>query len=322
MQVDIQTAVQTAFVLSAIGFLGSLFYGLGLIRSGRKIMYYHKRQRQIASGWWYIALSILLGGLAWFLQGQAEPVLYRVFPPSPTITISPTITQTSTITVSPTTTLSPTVTSTPEITYTPVIPQMVVTEFVSTINPVEDVVFSSLIFARSIDENNQAVSPVTTFQHPVADIYGVFSYDKMTTGVQWSSVWIRLSDQAVVCYETKPWDASTGGYGYTDCHLGANEWLPGEYDVQIYVGTKWISSGKFTIAGDPPTATFTASATFTPSNTATGTSTRTPTQTRTPTDTPTITLTPTASNTATATRTPSRTFTPRPTDTRWPSATP
>ncbi|MBI9048593.1 MAG: hypothetical protein JEZ00_04190 [Anaerolineaceae bacterium] len=321
MQVDIQTAVQTAFVLSIIGFLGSLFYGLGLIRNGRKILYYHKRQSQMTTGWWYMALSLAMGLTAWFLHRQAEPVLYQIFPPSPTITITSTITQTTTITLTPTTTLSPTVTNTPEITYTPQIPVVVSEQFVSTIEPAEDVVFSPLIFARTIDENNQAVSPVTTFQHPVTDIFGVFSYDKMNTGVQWSSVWVRLSDQEVICYETKPWDASTGGYGYTDCHKGANSWLPGEYDVQIYIGMTWISSGKFTIVGDPPTATFTPSPSYTPSNTPTASRTPTATHTRTPTTSATITKTPTASNTPTRTKTKTQTFTPNPTDTRWPSPT-
>jgi type VI secretion system secreted protein VgrG len=321
MQVDIQTAVQTAFVLSLIGFLGSLFYGLSMIRQGKKILYYHKRQRQISTGWWYLLLSLIMGLSAVFLNRQAEPVLYKVFPPSPTITITPTVTLTETITLTPSTTSSPTITLTPELSYTPQIPDLVKEQFVSTIQPDTGVAFSDLIFARRINENNQAITPLTTFQHPVTNIYGAFSYDKMTTGVQWSSVWIRLQDQVVVCYETKPWEASTGGYGYTDCNKGADEWLPGEYDVQIYVGETWISSGKFSITGDLPTPTRTKTASLTASNTPLPTFTPSITRTRTFTPTRTATATPTSSNTPQPSRTPSITRTPKPTDTRWPSPT-
>jgi len=194
-------------------------------------------------------------------------------------------------------------------------------QFVSTIQPDENVIFSDLIFARKIDENNQALTPLTTFQHPVTDIYGAFSYDKMSMGVQWSSVWVRMQDQEVVCYETKPWDASTGGYGYTDCRKGADEWLPGDYDVQIFVGDRWISSGKFSITGDLPTATFTLTPSQTASNTPRPTLSPTQTQTRTATASRTSTGTPTASKTPLPSRTPSITHTPKPTDTRWPSVT-
>ena len=321
MQLDIQTAVQTAFVLSVIGCLGSLLYGIQNIRDGRKILYYHKRQRQVTTGWWFVLLSMVMGFTALFLNKQAEPVLYRIFPPSPTVTITSTVTLTNTITLTPSITLSPTITLTPEVSYTPELPEIISEQIVSTVEPDANVAFSDLIFARSIDDNNQAVSPVTTFQQPVTDIYGVFSYDKMLTGVQWSSVWVRLSDQQIVCYETKPWDASTGGYGYTDCHKGADEWLPGEYDVQIFVGTKWISSGKFTITGDLPTPTFTKTASKTPTNTPTITDTPTPTSSRTATVTPSITMTPTPSNTPLPTKTKTKTRTPKPTDTRWPTPT-
>jgi hypothetical protein len=322
MQVDIQTAVQTAFVLSLIAFIGCLIFGISLIRQGKKILYYHKRQRQISTGWWYVLISVVMAISALFLNRQAEPVLYKVFPPSPTITTSPSVTLTTTITLTPSTTVSPTITTTPEVTNTPQLPEMIVTQFVSTIQPGENTAFSELIFARQIDKNNQAITPLTTFQHPVTDIYGAFSYEGMSTGVQWSSVWVRLQDQNVVCYETKPWDASTGGYGYTDCHKGADEWLPGEYDVQIYVGQRWISSGKFSITGDLPTATFTKTASQTPSNTPLPSNTPTVTSTRTMIPTRTATFTATASKTPLPSRTPTITRTPRPTETRWPSSTP
>ncbi len=146
MQVDIQTAVQTAFVLSLIGFIGFLLYGINMIRQGKKILYYHKRQRQISTGWWYVLISVVMAVSALFLNRQAEPVLYQVFPPSSTITISPSVTLTTTISLTPTITLSPSITNTPEVSNTPQIPAMVVTQFVSTIQPGENTAFSEFNF--------------------------------------------------------------------------------------------------------------------------------------------------------------------------------
>jgi len=48
-----------------------------------------------------------------------------------------------------------------------------------------------------------------------------------------------------ICSETKPWDGSTGGYGYTQCNPSSEQWQPGDYEVQLFVGLTWISSGSF-----------------------------------------------------------------------------
>jgi len=80
----------------------------------------------------------------------------------------------------------------------------------------------------------------------------------------------------------------------------ASEWLPGTYQVQVFVGLEWKRVGEFLLEGDAPTAipTATPSLTFTPSKTLsptnTGTATHTPTATRTliPTLTPLPTSTP------------------------------
>ncbi|MFZ6018079.1 MAG: hypothetical protein ACOYXO_00595, partial [Chloroflexota bacterium] len=171
-------------------------------------------------------------------------------------------------------------------------------------------------------------------------LYGTFSYDKMSAGGQWSVVWVRLADNKILCFLTEPWTGSTGGYGYSECEPPASEWLPGEYQVRIFVGLQWKSFGQFTVVGEPPTPTPTATPTRTPSPSATASGTPTPTFTRTvtltltpthtrtitltqtPTHTRTITLTPTASRTPTITSTPTLTRTLRPTDTRWPTSTP
>ena len=69
-----------------------------------------------------------------------------------------------------------------------------------------------------------------------------------------------------------PWDGGTGGVGYTDWNPEPYLWLAGEYEVQIFVGLSWKTSGRFTVEGQPPTAVPSA----TPSPTRTSTSTLAP----------------------------------------------
>ena len=184
------------------------------------------------------------------------------------------------------------------------------------------------------------MEPVSEFANPITKLYGAFTYDKMVDGVQWTALWVRLSDAEILCMETKPWDGSTGGYGYTDCEPSSDQWTAGEYEVQIYVGTQWNNSGRFMVTGNPPAPTVTRTPTRTATATRTITSTPTPSPTRTATPTfgpsptltitltwtPTLTFTVTMTPTVTRTRPPTSTLwptrTPRITDTRWPSPTP
>jgi hypothetical protein len=144
---------------------------------------------------------------------------------------------------------------------------------------------SNLQFSRSI-EGNLPVEPVLEFVNPLSQVFGTFSYDKMTDGSQWTAVWLR--EDEIICEETDPWNGGTGGYGYTDCFLPGDKWLPGEYEVQMFIGEKYISGGRFTIRGDA----------------ATPTSTQIPTQTSTPISSPTpnqVQITPTQDQRATPT---------------------
>lgn len=250
-------------------------------------------------GWRNIILGIILGVTAFSLNRYAEPAIYRVFPPSPTITLTPTVTITPTITLSPTITLTPTITETPLFSPTPQLPTQFATKFLGKVTPSADTLFSSLQFSRKI-EGNLPVEPLVEFTNPIFHLYGTFSYDKMVDGTQWTAIWRRGND--IVCEETKPWDGGTGGYGYSDCLIPAQEWLPGDYEVQIFLGTQYITGGKFSVTGNPPTATRTPLPTRTP----VPTSTRRPTATLLPTRTQTI-----PTNAATlATRLPTNTLRP------------
>jgi len=309
MNLDIQTGLQVAILAALIGFVLAFFSGIRRIRAGRNLLYYKKRQEMVSRGWKTILAALLLVVLGFSLRRYGAPVAYEFFPPSPTVTNTPTITQTPTITETPTITLTPTITNTPSITSTPALPPEIASMIEATITPNPAFLFSKVVVARAIDDGFQPVDPQIEFTNPITRLYGTFSYAEMTINANWAAVWLRLADNKIMCFESMPWTSGTGGYGYTECEPSGEQWLPGAYEVQLFVGTEWANSGSFTITGDAPPPLPTATNTFT----ATGTATLTPTRTETP--------VPSSTNTRLPTNTYPPTSTPWPTNTRAPTAT-
>ena len=101
----------------------------------------------------------------------------------------------------------------------------------------------------------------------------------MQPDVQWTALWYR--DNALLHYETLPWDGVTGGLGFSQWSPPPDKWLPGTYVVQIFVGLEWKVVGQFVVSGEPPT----------PIPSITPTPTISPTITRTPENTPALTQT-------------------------------
>ena len=130
--------------------------------------------------------------------------------------------------------------------------------------PQPEAVLSPILVATRLTNFNIPIEPADSFDNPVDRLYGAFSYDHMNDGVRWTAFWNRGGE--TICFETKPWDGGTGGYGYTDC-LPEGGWPEGEYEIQIFVGAEWEVSTRFLIRGDRPTATVTASVAITPSPT-------------------------------------------------------
>lgn len=332
--------VTVSILLAILLAVFSLYTGITKINKGRKLNFFRMRRDLMVSGWRRIFFAFFLGILAILLNSYAEPVAYKYFPPSPTPTASATLPLTPTISLTPSETLSPTITKTPSetntptITPTPHIPLAVEAYFEGTLTPPTKPAFSKLIFtSQGVDALYRPIEPSTVFTNPITSMYAVFSYDNMTNGVQWTALWYRNGE--LVNFETKPWDGGTGGLGFTDWKPNSEEWIPGDYSVQIFIGYDWIVGGSFQVIGEPATSTPTSSPTATKTNTPTPTYTPTraptytptpkptswPTQTRTPTPypkspTPSVTPTPTKTRWPTATR-----ITPSPTITRWPTAT-
>ena len=255
MNIDIATTVKVILVFIAIGLLASLYYALKSIKTGQHLEFFRKRQDLIAHGWRLILFAIVLGvGGLWIFR-YGEPVAYRYFPPSPTMTRTPTVTLTPTITITPRETLTPTITETLAQTYTPGLPIEAQETIQTPIGPDSSASFSKIQFSTKT-KGGVVTDTQTTFTAPVTNLFGGFSYDGMALGVQWTAVWYYQGK--ILFMETKAWKYVSGGYGYSDCELPyceltAADWLPGDYEVQIFVGQTWKASGRFTIVGGTST---------------------------------------------------------------------
>jgi type VI secretion system secreted protein VgrG len=314
---DIRTFMRALVII--LGALSVLVFASGVagIRDSRRMKYYRLRRSRLLAGWRMLVISIGLVGLTLLVRQYGEPVAYQVFEPSPTPSLTQTSTVTPTITLSPTITETPTITPTLSETYTPTptqtpsVPLAVEAQFSGTLTPPPEAVFSPLRFAQGIDLAYNPINPNTSFNNPITRMYAIFSYDKMANDVQWTALWYR--DGELIYFETQPWDGGTGGFGFSDWEPEPEEWLPGFYQVQIFVGLDVKVVGEFEVFGFPPTKS------PTPSDTPTITPTLTPTAS----NTPTITLTPTITVTRWPTLTPTPTRTPfPPTATKIPSSTP
>lgn len=320
---DIKSFMTALVAILALAVVLLFINSIRTIRRSRSLAYYRLRRKTLMAGWRMLLISIVLVPVVYLVYRFGEPAVYSFYPvtatPSPTFTptVIPTITETPTITLTPSITPTLSESYTPSPTPTPYIPLAVEVQFSSTVTPSPDSVFSPLRFAQGIDLAYNPINPSDTFIQPIEMMYAIFSYDKMTDGVQWTALWLRDGD--LVYYETKPWEGGTGGFGFSDWQPAPEEWLPGNYQVQIFVGMQVKVIGDFEVVGFPPTETPTPSATLTASPTLTQTPSNTPTITQ----TPTITVTRWPTWTPTATRTPlPPTATKIPTSTRPPTATP
>jgi type VI secretion system secreted protein VgrG len=143
------------------------------------------------------------------------------------------------------------VTDTPTITPTPFIPPAIEALFESVVTPNPNAVFSPLQFTVNCSSFTEFIA-ATVFQNPIRYMCAVFTYAEMLPGSQWTALWFRNGE--LVHYETIPWDGETGGYGFTEWEAPPEEFLPGNYEVQIFVGLEWKVVGQFILQGEAPTA--------------------------------------------------------------------
>jgi hypothetical protein len=302
MKIDIQTTVTVIFIILLFLGGGIFLTAFRSFREARGLRFFLKRRELLGRAWKLGFFSILIISLAFLINIFAEPLTYQVFQPSPTASLPPTITPTFTITPTLTSTLIPTKTEIPEFTSTPIMPAVISQDFVSEVTPNPESIFSELTFARRLTGEYLPVDQSDSFDQPNTTIFGSFSYDKMLIGSQWTALWFR--DGELIGNESIPWNGASGGNGFTELTLPAEKWLPGTYEVQIFVGETWKTSSTFEIVGAPPTPTAspTLTSTLTPTVTQVNTATAIPTETTIPTET----LLPTLTVTNTITQTPSQ----------------
>ena len=241
MNLDIHGAVTTAIVVSVIGAIFWMFGGMRRIINSRRTQYHRIQRDQEKSGWVYILFAFILIIFSLFMEMYAEPIAYRYFPPSPTLTFTMTTTLvpsrslTSTISLTPTTSLTPAESYTPTNTSVPQIPQEIVTLFTANVTPGPDVKFSPLVFSRKV-VNYVAVDPESAFSNPIDYLFATYTYDGMLNGVQWTALFYRGDE--LVQYETGPWEGGTGGNGQYKLIPSDEQWLPAEYRLLFFVGNQ------------------------------------------------------------------------------------
>jgi hypothetical protein len=294
LSLDISTFIRTATFIVIFFGIYALWRGRAAVSESSNLPFFRMRQQRLLRGWQLVFWALVLFGLAAWLAFFGERAAFAVFPvtPTPSLTATPSLTPSPSL--SPTITLTASLTPTLQFTLTPspsAIPEMpgeVSSQFTSLVTPNASAVFSPLTFARGVNLNTyQAIDAGILFENPVEGMYAIFSYDQMQEGVQWTALWYRNGQ--LVHYETKPWDGGTGGYGFTEWLPDAEQWLPGIYSVQLFVGMEVESISDFEVQGEPATSS--------PTPTASQTPTPTPSKTNTPTVTATHTRVPTATKT-------------------------
>ena len=250
MNIDIDTTFKVILFLLAIGIITSIIMALKSLGAARHLEFYRKRQDLVEYAWRLIFFALLMGGIGYVFYSFGEPVAYRYFPPSPTITRTPTLTTTPTITLTLQNTLTPSITPTLAQTYTPALPDVVQTKIQTPVGAEGQSVFSPVQFSTQT-KDGWLINTTDTFNLPITTLYAGYSFDGMVAGLRWTAVW--LHENEIVCFETTVWENLTGGYYYSDyCNqkITPEMWVPGDWEVQIFVGQTWKTSGRFTILGE------------------------------------------------------------------------
>jgi hypothetical protein len=252
-----QTVAMVA-VLFGVGFVLFGWLGWRQISSSSRLPFFMLRRDRVAAGWRMIGLALILAFAALMVQLFGRKTAYTIVPPTPSATATATVTQTPTISLTPTITLTPSITPTPSITWTPTasatpaIPDDLMVLFNQTVTPDPRAVLSPIDVATRLDRSNQAINPSDNFIAPNGSLYGAFTYNFMQDGVRWTAIWYHQGE--VACTDTSVWDGGTGGFGYTECDPKGG-WLPGNYEIQMFVGTQWKVSARFDVLSGTATPT-------------------------------------------------------------------
>jgi len=171
--------------------------------------------------------------------------------PTPTLTTTPTITLTPTpepsLTPTPTMTMTPTVTQTPTITPTPTATYESVLRLTppfSTRRARPEAGIQITAADEAVSASQTPLQPRTTFSAGVKRIYLFINFQAMDDGVAWTRVLYR--DNVAVQGQAYLWSMGENGAGFF--FFGSEDgYLPGNYEVRLYLGDVEASSFAFTI---------------------------------------------------------------------------
>ena len=145
------------------------------------------------------------------LGAFGRQAVYRVYPPTPTPTISPTVTLTATLTLTPTITLTPRETHTPSPTPLPTLPAPIAVLVRETVTPPAGAIFSPIVVASRLDELNRPLDGASEWTNSPSRLLGAYTYDQLQNGVRWTALWLRGTKWSV--YLTRR--SGSGGPGAT-----------------------------------------------------------------------------------------------------------
>jgi hypothetical protein len=231
-----------------------LYMGWRELQSAKLLPFYQVRRRRVARGWRFIIIGIAIALIAVTVQVFGQTVTDRLVPALSTsdddsATRVSTEDATATVTRTPEDTATPSITPSPTERGTPMLPNGLAESFTESVTPDSQAVFGQ------IDVATEIIYPARPgeeeFEWVEGTLYGLFSYDFLETGVRWTAVW--MWENEVICVESKPWDGGRGGWGYTECE--PDQWPPGEYYIDMFLGEEWWIGVEFTVLESAPTLT-------------------------------------------------------------------
>jgi hypothetical protein len=262
-----------------------LWAGVRAMLLGQKTIYFRHRRQRVLAGWRLTGAALLVGVIGLWIFRSGRPLFVPVLlsPTSTPVAASVSITPSRVSSPAPRPSLTVPVTASPS--PAPQLPMSIEILAASSVTPQASAEIFDIRFAVSME----GVYPVGLrfeWANPIRRMYASFAHRNLTPGVQWTALWFRNGD--LVFFETAAWDGEKRGRGYSKWEPAPHEWLPGEYEVQFFVGMDWKVTGRFTLTGDPlpPTQTPSAVPTRTPRPTLTLTGTPLNTPTPIPTSTP------------------------------------
>jgi hypothetical protein len=281
-----QSVLLAAGILAAIAVL-AVAAGILLIRRAPSQPFFLVRQQTAAAGWRMILVAIGILALAAMVYAFGPTAILQVVSPTPTTTLTPTITYTPSITFTPSRTLSPTRTATGTLTFTaspsptPFVPNNIRQIFTSNITPDPKVHIGEISFGKAPPPDFHRLVPAVFTSQETRKVVATFTYENMNYGVQFTAIWIR-DGIPVYWNDSYPWSGPATGTAVIEWDMVPDYFLHGSYEVQIFIGDEWKTTGRFEVVGPLPTATNTLSPTVTRMPFPTTTDTAKPKPTNTP----------------------------------------